>query len=206
MGSKLEFLYTDGVKYLLDEKFEKAVNLFDECLKISPDFSLAHDAKGLAFMRRADRDLKVALSCFDKAISADPGNATSWEHKGHALGQLGGYNEALQCLERAISLTEPLAKTDNDARETYISALNDEAWILIDGFSEFDKAIECCHKILDFDHEHQDAKQNVKIALERRMHGQALTVSGTKNCPHCKATMYYWAKYCPMCGRPLHLP
>lgn len=206
MISRLERLYNDGVKNLLDEKFEKAVDLFDECLKTAPDFSGAYDAKGLAFMRRADRDLKVALSCFDKAISADPGSATSWEHKGHALGQLGGYTEALYCLERAISLTEPLAKTENAARELYISALNDEAWILIDGFSEFDKAIECCNKILDIDHGHQDAKQNVKIAIERKRHGQALTVSGIKNCPYCKAITYYWAKYCPTCGRMLHLP
>ena len=206
MVSRLEQLYNDGVKYLLEEKFERAVDLFDECLKIAPDSGGVHDAKGLALMRRSDRDLKIALSCFDKAISADPGSAMSWEHKGHALGQLGAYTEALHCLERAISLTEPLAKTENAAREVYFSALNDEAWILIDGFSEFDKAIECCKKVLRLDRRHQDARQNLKVALERKRHGQALTVSGIKNCPYCKAMMYYWAKYCPTCGRMLHLP
>lgn len=204
--SRIQQLYNDGFKYLLEEKFEEALDVFDQCLKTDPNFSQAHGAKGLALMRRADRDWHAALACLDKALSLNPADAAMWDTKGHILGQVGAYTEALYCLERSISLTEPLKDRENDSRAIYMTALIDESWIFTDGFLEFDKAIECCKKVLKLDPDHQDAKRNMGVARDRKQHGQALAVTGTKNCPYCKAIMYYWARYCPMCGRTLHLP
>lgn len=49
-------------------------------------------------------DIQTASECYDKAIEADPKNASSYFNKGVLLDKLREYQEAIQVLEKAISV------------------------------------------------------------------------------------------------------
>lgn len=202
-----EEFYKKALQCLNKEQFEEAISYCDQALKdhgADPRVrSTFYDLKGLTLMRRSDHDLRTALAFLNTAIEEAPTNYFAWAHKGEVMGREAKYTEALYCLERAIALTERRIDTDEDARTIYLTSLNDKAWILVDGFQEFDGAIECCKKALGVDPYYEDAKINKRIAEEKKKIGQATAVGGIKRCPHCGAIVYPWSVYCPMCGKKM---
>ena len=49
-------------------------------------------------------DPEQKLTCFNKAIRADPDYAPGWNNKGNILIGLGNYDEALACCSKAVEL------------------------------------------------------------------------------------------------------
>ncbi len=77
------------------KKYEKAIECFDESIRINPNHSTAWIFKGLAL-----NDLEKyeeAIKCYSEAIRLEPESLCVWRKKGDALIKLGKYNEAREC-------------------------------------------------------------------------------------------------------------
>jgi len=77
-----------------------------------------------------------ALECYDKELSANPGDAWLWNNKGYVLNQMGRYQEAYECLDKAVKMS-----SDN------LAAWNNKGLALMglcmysDAVGSFDQAI-----------------------------------------------------------------
>jgi len=203
MEKELEQLYRKGIEHLENEQFEDAIRFFNHGIEKCKENSNFWCARGVALLRRADRDWDNALIAFEVALEKDPENFHAWVSRGEALGRKGAYLEALYSFDRAIALTDSYKHSDDGSRKMYIEAQNGKAWVLIDGFNEFDKALKCCSEVFKLDKGNHVAKQNQKIAKERKVLGHSRLVRGTIDCPSCKTTLYELSKYCPNCGNKL---
>jgi tetratricopeptide (TPR) repeat protein len=53
---------------------------------------------------QALRRYREAISCYDRVITLDPGNAEVWPQKGSSLQALGRHTEALACYDHALAV------------------------------------------------------------------------------------------------------
>lgn len=203
MDKQCEQLYNKGIESLERRRFEEAAKFFKQCIEKCPDNSHCWCALGVTLLRRADQDWDNALIALEVAVEKDPANFYAWVSRGEVLGRKGAYLTALYSFEKGIALTEEIIDSDAGARKMYIEAQNGKAWVLIDGFNEFDKALECCEEVLRLDKNNHLAIQNKEIALKRKALGHPLLVRRLSECPFCKTTIYEISNYCPNCGNKL---
>lgn len=91
-----------GNKLLRSQKYEKAVDAFEQAIQIKPDLSQAWYARGRA--QRLQQKYKEALQSFNKATVYNPTYDPAWRELGDTLFALNRYEEARQALEKVISL------------------------------------------------------------------------------------------------------
>ncbi|MCE2498696.1 MAG: tetratricopeptide repeat protein [Nitrosopumilaceae archaeon] len=98
----LEFYILKGVALVLQYQFHKAVECFDEAIKLDGKKSTIYLNKGhaLQFLNKNDE----AIECFDKAIKLGEKSSNLYLHKGFALYSLGKSDEAIECFDREIKL------------------------------------------------------------------------------------------------------
>lgn len=82
--------------------YHKALTLYDQSLKINPDYSLGWVGRGwtLGQLERYEE----ALTAFDKALKMNPYSANSWQGRGWILGRLLRYEEALAAFDKSIEI------------------------------------------------------------------------------------------------------
>jgi tetratricopeptide (TPR) repeat protein len=93
----------EEAKSLIDQKkFEEAIKVLDCCLKIKPDFALAHYYKG-NILWEADKPYE-AISSYRQAVDAVRNFDSAWFNLGFVYQHIGRYDAALECFEEASRL------------------------------------------------------------------------------------------------------
>jgi Flp pilus assembly protein TadD len=88
------------------------------------------------YFRKENYDL--AINFYDKVIK-DRNLAFAWGNKARSLSNLGRYNEAIECYDKAIEI-DP----------NYVFALSGKGWALADS-EKYNEAIECYDKAIEID-------------------------------------------------------
>jgi tetratricopeptide (TPR) repeat protein len=94
-------------------KYDEAIKIFDEVIRIDPEYSLAWNNKGYALSKQGKYD--EAIKAYDEAIRLDPNNVHAWNNKGEALKALGRTSDA------------NAAKAEADAAKAKAGAIKVEA-------------------------------------------------------------------------------
>ena len=94
--------FADGMAAWARKDLESALGIFEEALKLAPQFAYPWNGKGIVLddQKRYDE----ALAAYDKAIELDPQFAYPWNGKGIVLDDQKRYDEALRAYEKAIEL------------------------------------------------------------------------------------------------------
>ncbi len=91
-----------GLIYGSRNNFEKALNEFDEAIRVNPKDDLAWKNKGVILDKLHRYD--DAIQAFDNAAKLKPNDATTLFNKGVVLYEMGRYNESVQAYDKAIRL------------------------------------------------------------------------------------------------------
>lgn len=104
----LEELVKEGEREASKNNFEKALNIFDEVIRIDSSFDIAYVDKALVLekMGRLDDSLELTL----KTLEINPKNAVAWHNRGLTLIKIKKYAESIDCFDKAISLDENYSK------------------------------------------------------------------------------------------------
>ncbi len=94
--------FTRAKAYLVQERYEEALQDFQRVLELNPLYARAWYSKGatLGKLKRGDE----ALAAYEEAIRLDPHYVAAWNNKGDMLDALERYEEALAAYDRAIRL------------------------------------------------------------------------------------------------------
>ncbi|AUC60241.1 Glycosyl transferase, family 2:TPR repeat:TPR repeat [Cyanobacterium sp. HL-69] len=84
------------------KEYLKAIELYQECLKIKPDFPLVYYNLGLCY-KALGRNFK-AISAYQTAIKLNPTDAYSYQNLGLLLYRQAQYEESQQALQQAVML------------------------------------------------------------------------------------------------------
>jgi len=108
-GNDTLALFAKGATLFRSGKYQEALTVFDEVLKINSKLAPAWIGKGMAL--GSLKKHQKALIAFDRALTINPKLAPAWHGKGMALGFLGKYQEALIAFDRALTINSKLAAT-----------------------------------------------------------------------------------------------
>lgn len=98
--SRIAGLLAQGQSFLNNDQPERAMECFDEILKLDENHPEALVKKG-AVLEHLKQD-EQALQCYDRAIKADDKLTIAYLYKGGIFNRLERYNEALECYEQAL--------------------------------------------------------------------------------------------------------
>ncbi len=117
----------EGKQHYNSKKFDKAVESFDEALKLEPRNPKALLNKALALkdwgIGMDDKGkVKASIEFFDKSLEIDPRNGEVWYNKGMVLGLLEEFDKAVESFDAALKL-DP----GNTTYEMMYSAAKDQA-------------------------------------------------------------------------------
>ena len=97
------FYFWFGVALDQDHQTDRAVKMFETCLKLEPGFADAHNYLAYVWAVRGER-LDDALRHIQAALALDPENAAYLDTLGWVYYQQGNYAEALKLLQQADAL------------------------------------------------------------------------------------------------------
>ena len=104
VATKVSVLLAKGEVLLETERFQEAVNSFNEALAYEPNNAEAHLKKGIALERLSK--LELALSCYNDALRINPKRSFAYVHKARVLAALHRYDEALSVYDLALGKPE----------------------------------------------------------------------------------------------------
>jgi tetratricopeptide (TPR) repeat protein len=82
-----------GVAYRLKTEFDKAIDDFDEAIKLRPNYPNAFNNRGVAYRNKGD--LEHALADYDEAIQLKPDYLAALYNRGLALLEKGDYGRSV---------------------------------------------------------------------------------------------------------------
>lgn len=112
-----EGVYTNGLRYLLAEEYEKALPYFLETVRRNPKHGQAYFQIG--YCRAKLGQYPEAIEPYKQAILLKPDDAEIYNNLCVALGMVGRYDEAIQSCGQAIRLKPDLAEAHNNLGWTY---------------------------------------------------------------------------------------
>jgi tetratricopeptide (TPR) repeat protein len=83
-------------------EYEKALELIDKLLMVTPDDPKLYYEKGFFF--EIAQKYYDAIKCFEQAINLDKNYFEAWYRKGLALNNLEKYYEAIKSFEQALTM------------------------------------------------------------------------------------------------------
>jgi tetratricopeptide (TPR) repeat protein len=111
-------------------KYEEAIRCYDRALEINPNYPIVVliNKSGMLFSNDAintwlakvstfsSLDIDVILEIYEKLLENSPNNPYAWTWKGNALSNLGKYEEAIRCYDRALEINPnyALAQTNKN--------------------------------------------------------------------------------------------
>jgi tetratricopeptide (TPR) repeat protein len=104
-----------------EKRFDDALALYEEGLRLEPDDISAHNGRGLMLERLGRFD--EALACYERVAAIDPAIPAAHCNRGNVLSRLRRFEEALASYDRALAI-----------RPDYPAALNNRAWALQEAF------------------------------------------------------------------------
>ncbi len=115
--------------------FEIAINLYNEVLKIEPNFIKAHINLGVLFRSLGNNE--KAISCYEKAIKINPNLLDTAYNLGNIFKELGKNERAISCYEKVIQLDPSNSKAFNNLGNIFKELGKNEQAI-----SYYEKAIQ----------------------------------------------------------------
>lgn len=106
--SYLEQIVKEGEREASKNNFEKALEIFDEAIRIDSRFDIAYVDKALVYekMGKSGDSLKWTM----KALEINPNNSVAWHNRGLTLIKEKKYAESIDCFDKAILADENYSK------------------------------------------------------------------------------------------------
>ena len=137
-----------GVVAYHNGHYEKALELFEQCIEIDPEFSEGYNNLGLTC---TELDMEErATDAFKKAIELNPDLAATYNNLGYVFYRLGSLQEAVEMYQEAICRSK-----DNGSAYTNLG----NAYYKLDRVEE---AIEAWQKAVEIDPANEKARRNLK--------------------------------------------
>jgi tetratricopeptide (TPR) repeat protein len=110
--SSLDAWFNKGLAFSAQNKYDEAIEAFNEAIKLDPKYAEAWNGKGNALAGQGKYD--DAIKAYDEAIRLDPKNADSWKDKGNLLYSMG---------YRSINFDSKSSEKYGEPTELYKNAL-----------------------------------------------------------------------------------
>ncbi len=137
-----------GVVAYHNGHYEKALELFEKCIEIDPDFTEGYNNLGLTC---TELDMEErATEAFKKAIELNPDLAATYNNLGYVFYRLGSLQEAVEMYQEAICRSK-----DNGSAYTNLG----NAYYKLERIEE---AIEAWQKAVEIDPSNEKARRNLK--------------------------------------------
>lgn len=137
-----------GVVAYHNGHYEKALELFEKCIEIDPEFTEGYNNLGLTC---TELDMEErATDAFKKAIELNPDLAATYNNLGYVFYRLGSLQEAVEMYQEAICRSK-----DNGSAYTNLG----NAYYKLDRIEE---AIEAWKKAVEIDPSNEKARRNLK--------------------------------------------
>lgn len=89
-------------KFYKEKRFEKAIFIYDQILKLDSENARIWNNKGLC-LQNLNRHVE-AVACYNKALNINPKYSFAWSNKGVSLIKLTKYEEALPCFFKTLEI------------------------------------------------------------------------------------------------------
>jgi len=137
-----------GVVAYHNGHYEKALELFEKCIEIDPEFTEGYNNLGLTF---TELDMEErATEAFKKAIELNPDLAATYNNLGYVFYRIGSLQEAVEMYQEAICRSK-----DNGSAYTNLG----NAYYKLERIEE---AIEAWQKAVEIDPSNEKARRNLK--------------------------------------------
>jgi tetratricopeptide (TPR) repeat protein len=151
--------YHRGKVYAQKENYKQAMVDFNRAIILEPNNSSFYKARGFAHLKLKDNQQKVSeeiISDYSKAIELSPKDADAYFNRGYLYFQLKDYDKAIKDISKAIEFNP-----------------TDSGYFNIRGFSyhnkqNYDQAINDYQKALEISPNYENAKKNLKLAIQAR--------------------------------------
>jgi tetratricopeptide (TPR) repeat protein len=137
-----------GVVAYHNGHYEKALELFEKCIGIDPEFTEGYNNLGLAYTELNEET--KATDAFKKAIELNPDLAVTYNNLGYVFYRLGSLEEAVDMYKEAIGRSK-----DNSSAHTNLG----NAYYKLDRIEE---AIEAWKRAVEIDPGNEKARRNLK--------------------------------------------
>ena len=127
----------------LNVQFEAARKHYEHILAKNPKDHMALYQKGLVHYNM--RQIKDAITCFDRSIALNPNNHYAWVSKGDAILYLDSYKNVNKQYRDAIKCYDHALQLDPDV-DTYHAKGN-----LLEALGEYENANECYDAVIKID-------------------------------------------------------
>ena len=149
----IQEIFGRAVKNHQEGKTDIAQDLYNQILKINPNYSDAHNNLGLIF-----KDLKEhqkAKECFEKAISIDPSYVKAHYNLGIVFKELGEHQKAKDCYEKTIQIDSGNEQAYNNLGNTYTD------------LGEYQNAKTVYEKAIELKPDYAQAHNNLGVILKK---------------------------------------
>ena len=136
-----------AVKNHQEDKTDIAQDLYNQVLKIDPNYINAHNNLGVIFKELGEN--QKAKECFEKAIEIDPNYAEAINNLGVIFKKLGQNQKAKECSEKAIEIDPNYANAHYNLGTIFKE------------LGEYQKAIGCYEKAIEISPNFVNAHHNL---------------------------------------------
>jgi len=148
----IEETFNLAVKKHLKNNLKEAQNLYNQVLKINPNYLSALNNLGVLFKELGE--FQKAKSCYEKAIEINPNHADSYNNLGIIYGKLREKQKAKGCYEKAIEINP-----------NYTNA-HYNLGIISRELGDNQKAKGCYEKAIEINPNHVNSYNNLGVVFE----------------------------------------
>jgi tetratricopeptide (TPR) repeat protein len=166
-------------KYREGRKYEDAINIYQQILRIDPNEEPAYGLWGLSLVEQGQYE--EAIEKFKKAIEINPNSATAYWSWGHSLRRLKQYDNAIEKFRKALEI-----------KPNYASAYG--AWgDCLRYTKRFSEAEEKYRKAIEISPEYEDAYRALgRTFYEQKRYDEAILMYKKALQINPKSAIAYW--------------
>ncbi len=180
--------YQEGVTLWNANKFEDAIKLFEEVLKINPQCKQVwNKEKGICLHNLSRFDESV--ECFKKVLVYDSNDLDALIKLSVTLGETGRFSEALKYLDKILKI-QP-----RNLNAIYFKAYN------LAMLERYEESLKTYDFALSIDSHFEEALKGKETVLKILNNQNTIKINDDSgSCPNCGAENPNYAKFCPNCG------
>ena len=145
-------IFSLAVKNHQEGKTDIALKLYNQILKIDPNYVHAHNNLSIIFIKL--KDFQKAKECFEKVIAINPNNADAHNNLGIIYADLGENQKAKECYEKAIAINPNNANAHSNLS------------VIFKTLKDYQKAIDCVEKAIEIDPNYSQAHNNLGVIFK----------------------------------------
>ena len=143
-----------GASHAALQRYDAAINSYDQAIKIKHDYADAYMNKGSALQNKGELD--AAIESFKKTLSVNPDHSIAYFNIGNAFKEKGKIDAALESYKKALKLNPE-----------YIEAYFNMGNILREK-GNLDSALESYQRVLRIKHDHAEVLFNIGTILHEQ--------------------------------------